>query len=188
MAIVLWKYSSVFGDYSRSDGSTSPSPGTDRCLKPRACPSPDYVRQVRENASQAVFIRYLNVTTSLVSQWGRGEKRLRGAFAEAPDVGGAERSWCGRLVRFSLLRARARLRMGISAWGAPAIGIEARQDRDPVLRGRRRRGPECRRMRHAGCRTARCELDFGRYRSLRQLATCDHRGPRAAARAAPPLR
>jgi putative transcriptional regulator len=33
----------------------------------------------RENASQAVFARYLNVTTGLVSQWERGAKRPRGA-------------------------------------------------------------------------------------------------------------
>ncbi len=33
----------------------------------------------REQASQAVFARYLNVTTGLVSQWERGEKRPRGA-------------------------------------------------------------------------------------------------------------
>ena len=32
-----------------------------------------------ENASQAVFARHLNVTTSLVSQWKRGQKRPRGA-------------------------------------------------------------------------------------------------------------
>ncbi len=35
--------------------------------------------RIRENASQAVFARHLNVTTSLVSQWERGEKRPRGA-------------------------------------------------------------------------------------------------------------
>ena len=35
--------------------------------------------RLRENASQAVFARYLNVTTGLVSQWERGEKRPRGA-------------------------------------------------------------------------------------------------------------
>ena len=34
--------------------------------------------RLRENASQAVFARYLNVTTGLVSQWERGEKRPRG--------------------------------------------------------------------------------------------------------------
>lgn len=33
----------------------------------------------REGASQAVFARYLNVTTSLVSQWERGEKHPQGA-------------------------------------------------------------------------------------------------------------
>jgi putative transcriptional regulator len=43
--------------------------------------SPDQIRHIRmrEKASQAVFARYLNVTTSLVSQWERGEKRPRGA-------------------------------------------------------------------------------------------------------------
>jgi putative transcriptional regulator len=35
--------------------------------------------RVRVKASQAVFARYLNVTTGLVSQWERGEKRPRGA-------------------------------------------------------------------------------------------------------------
>ena len=34
---------------------------------------------VRESASQAVFARYLNVTTGLVSQWERGEKHPQGA-------------------------------------------------------------------------------------------------------------
>ena len=32
----------------------------------------------REGASQAVFARYLNVTTGLVSQWERGEKHPQG--------------------------------------------------------------------------------------------------------------
>ena len=42
---------------------------------------PERIREIRlrENASQAVFARYLNVTTGLVSQWERGEKRPRGA-------------------------------------------------------------------------------------------------------------
>jgi len=35
--------------------------------------------RAREGASQAVFARYLNVTTGLVSQWERGEKRPQGA-------------------------------------------------------------------------------------------------------------
>ena len=33
----------------------------------------------RQGASQAVFARYLNVTTGLVSQWERGEKHPQGA-------------------------------------------------------------------------------------------------------------
>lgn len=42
---------------------------------------PEEIRALRlhENASQAVFARYLNVTTGLVSQWERGEKRPQGA-------------------------------------------------------------------------------------------------------------
>ena len=53
----------------------------DMCLTPVEEMSPDAIRdlRIRENASQAVFARYLNVTTSLVSQWERGEKRPRGA-------------------------------------------------------------------------------------------------------------
>ena len=51
------------------------------CLTPVEDMTPEEVRELRmrENASQAVFARYLNVTTSLVSQWERGEKRPRGA-------------------------------------------------------------------------------------------------------------
>ena len=53
----------------------------ERCLAPVEDMTPEEVRELRmrENASQAVFARYLNVTTSLVSQWERGEKRPRGA-------------------------------------------------------------------------------------------------------------
>lgn len=51
------------------------------CLTPVEDLSPEEIRAIREreNASQAVFARYLNVTTGLVSQWERGEKRPRGA-------------------------------------------------------------------------------------------------------------
>ena len=51
------------------------------CLTPVEAMTPKEIREIRmrENASQAVFARYLNVTTSLVSQWERGEKRPRGA-------------------------------------------------------------------------------------------------------------
>ena len=43
--------------------------------------TPEEIRKIRlrEKTSQAVFARYLNVTTGLVSQWERGEKRPRGA-------------------------------------------------------------------------------------------------------------
>ena len=51
------------------------------CLTPVEGMSPQEIRslRLRENASQAVFARYLNVTTGLVSQWERGEKRPQGA-------------------------------------------------------------------------------------------------------------
>ncbi|MEQ9643742.1 MAG: DNA-binding transcriptional regulator [Alphaproteobacteria bacterium] len=51
------------------------------CLTPVEELSAAQIRQIREqeNASQAVFARYLNVTTGLVSQWERGEKKPRGA-------------------------------------------------------------------------------------------------------------
>ncbi|MCK6450080.1 MAG: DNA-binding transcriptional regulator [Alphaproteobacteria bacterium] len=51
------------------------------CLTPVAALTPRQIRNIRlrEKASQAVFARYLNVTTGLVSQWERGEKRPRGA-------------------------------------------------------------------------------------------------------------
>ena len=51
------------------------------CLTPVEDMAPERIREIRlrENASQAVFARYLNVTKGLVSQWERGEKRPRGA-------------------------------------------------------------------------------------------------------------
>ncbi|RIK94068.1 MAG: transcriptional regulator [Proteobacteria bacterium] len=51
------------------------------CLTPIKALSPEQIRAIRlrEKASQAVFARYLNVTTGLVSQWERGEKHPRGA-------------------------------------------------------------------------------------------------------------
>ena len=51
------------------------------CLTPVEDLTPAEIRAIRlrENASQTVFARYLNVTTGLVSQWERGEKRPRGA-------------------------------------------------------------------------------------------------------------
>jgi len=51
------------------------------CLTPVKALSPEQIRRIRlrEKASQAVFARYFNVTTGLVSQWERGQKRPRGA-------------------------------------------------------------------------------------------------------------
>lgn len=53
----------------------------DLCLTPIKLLAPDEIRslRLREAASQAVFARYLNVTTGLVSQWEHGEKHPHGA-------------------------------------------------------------------------------------------------------------
>lgn len=53
----------------------------DMCLTPVKALTARQIRRlrIRENASQAVFARYLNVTTGLVSQWERGEKKPSGA-------------------------------------------------------------------------------------------------------------
>ena len=53
----------------------------DACLTPVRPLAPKEIRSLRERegASQAVFARYLNVTTGLISQWERGEKHPQGA-------------------------------------------------------------------------------------------------------------
>ena len=53
----------------------------ERCLTPVRPLRPKEIRalRLREGASQAVFARHFNVTTGLVSQWERGEKRPQGA-------------------------------------------------------------------------------------------------------------
>ncbi len=53
----------------------------DMCLTPVRELSPAEIAALREreNMSQPVFARHLNVTKSLVSQWERGEKKPRGA-------------------------------------------------------------------------------------------------------------
>jgi putative transcriptional regulator len=50
------------------------------CLSTVPILTPDEIRSLRqkERASQAVFAAYLNVTTGLISQWERGEKRPSG--------------------------------------------------------------------------------------------------------------
>ncbi|MEQ8508492.1 MAG: DNA-binding transcriptional regulator [Rhodospirillaceae bacterium] len=51
------------------------------CLTPVAALPPEQIREIREHeqVSQAVFARHLNVTTGLISQWERGEKKPAGA-------------------------------------------------------------------------------------------------------------
>lgn len=53
----------------------------DACLTPIRPLAPRDIKAIRERerVSQAVFANYLNVTTSLVSKWERGEKRPSGA-------------------------------------------------------------------------------------------------------------
>jgi len=50
------------------------------CLEPVRQLSPQDIRTIREKAhvSQAVFARYLNVTTGVISQWERGERSPAG--------------------------------------------------------------------------------------------------------------
>lgn len=51
------------------------------CLTPIKPLQPEEIKAIREreHVSQTVFANYLNVTTSLVSKWERGEKRPSGA-------------------------------------------------------------------------------------------------------------
>lgn len=51
------------------------------CLTPVEKLSPEEIKSIREEslASQAVFARYLNVSTIVVSQWERGERSPSGA-------------------------------------------------------------------------------------------------------------
>jgi len=51
------------------------------CLSPIQPLKPKEIKAIREreHVSQTVFATYLNVTSSLVSKWERGEKRPSGA-------------------------------------------------------------------------------------------------------------
>ena len=53
----------------------------DACLTPVRPLTPEEIRAIREkeHVSQTVFANYLNVTSSLISKWERGEKRPSGA-------------------------------------------------------------------------------------------------------------
>ena len=50
--------------------------------------TPADIKSIREheNVSQAVFSAYLNVTTSLVSKWERGEKKPQGASLKLLNI------------------------------------------------------------------------------------------------------
>lgn len=52
----------------------------DLCLAPVKRLSPEEIKTIREKShvSQAVFARYLNVTTGVISQWERGERSPAG--------------------------------------------------------------------------------------------------------------
>jgi putative transcriptional regulator len=51
------------------------------CLTPIRPLKPKQIKAIREreHVSQTVFANYLNVTSSLISKWERGEKRPSGA-------------------------------------------------------------------------------------------------------------
>ena len=53
----------------------------DACLTPIRPLQPKEIKAIREkeHVSQTVFATYLNVTSSLVSKWERGEKKPSGA-------------------------------------------------------------------------------------------------------------
>lgn len=53
----------------------------DGCLTPIRAMKPHEIKAIREKerVSQTVFANYLNVTSSLVSKWERGEKQPSGA-------------------------------------------------------------------------------------------------------------
>ena len=56
------------------------------CLTPVEAMTPEKIRslRMRENASQAVFARHLNLTAGPVNRWERGGKRPRGASLKRP--------------------------------------------------------------------------------------------------------
>ena len=95
------------------------------CLTPVEAMTPEKIRalRMRENASQAVFARHLNlmaglVTTGLVSQWERGGKRPRGASLKRPasvaNYGLGAVAWARTGARTSGARWSAR-------WWRPSI-------------------------------------------------------------------
>jgi putative transcriptional regulator len=76
----------------------------DACPTPIRPLKPEEIKAIREreHVSQTVFANYLNVTSSLVSKWERGEKRPSGAS----------------LKLLSLVEKNASCRRGIARRGA----------------------------------------------------------------------
>ena len=64
-------------DHGETDGQPTL---VEMCLTPVDEMTPEATREfrLRGHASRAVFMRYFNVTTGLVSPWGHGEKLPRG--------------------------------------------------------------------------------------------------------------
>jgi putative transcriptional regulator len=91
------------------------------CLTPVRPLLPEDIRALRERegASQAVFARYLNVTTGLVSQWERGEKRPQGMSLKLLTV--VERFGLERVARGETERQRMPSSDGI-AWAGLSMG------------------------------------------------------------------
>jgi putative transcriptional regulator len=58
------------------------------CLTPIAELTAKDIAAIRENVgvSQGVFARYLNVPTTLISQWERGERRPTGAAVKLLSI------------------------------------------------------------------------------------------------------
>ena len=87
------------------------------CLTAVEDMAPARIREIRmrENASQAVFARYLNVTAGLVSQWERGEKRPRGASLKLLTLVAKNGLGVGRLIGLSPVASRCTARSIVSS-------------------------------------------------------------------------
>jgi putative transcriptional regulator len=89
------------------------------CLTPVLPLRPKEIRalRLREGASQAVFARYLNVTTGLVSQWERGEEGAA-SVAQGAFPGGKEWASSSGMTRASH-RSRTLRPRGCDRSGGP---------------------------------------------------------------------
>ena len=112
------------------------------CLTPVEAIAPEEIRalRLRENASQAVFARYQNVTTGLVSQWERGASLK--LLAPLLTLGGAN------------LHRERRVITVLIVTGGIATGIDRRRQMSPqgVTRPGNWRRTRC-------CNGVDCSLD-----------------------------